>query len=96
MTTDNNDDLGPEPMHDFFELSYVQYLVLQRSVIQSMPLPWRTKLRRLMDELDETIDWRRSGYFVRREDADGNEIEDDLANYERGRRRVPHIQKEEP
>ena len=95
MITHNNDDLGPEPMHDFFELSYAQYLVLQRSVIQSMPLPWRTKLRRLMDELDETIDWRRSGYFVRREDENGNAIEDDLANYERGRRRVPYKKKEE-
>jgi len=95
MVNGTDDELGDEPMHDFFELSYAQYLVLQRSVIQSMPLPWRTKLRRLMDELDETIDWRRSGYFVRREDEDGNTIEDDLANYERGRRRVPHIKKEE-
>lgn len=84
-----------EPMHEFFELSYAQYLVLQRSVIQSMPLPWRIRLRVLLDELDETIDWRRDGYVVRREDEDGDEIEDDLADYQRGRRRIPHLPRRE-
>ena len=84
-----------EPMHEFFELSYAQYLVLQRSVIQSMPLPWRIRLRVLLDELDETIDWRRDGYVVIRVNEDGDEIEDDLADYQRGRRRIPHLPRKE-
>ena len=80
--------LVDDPIHEFFGLSYANYLVLQRSVMQSMPYKWQRTMVNLLNELDETIDWRRSGYVVQREDDDGNEILDDLADYQRGRRKV--------
>jgi len=48
----------PEAIHGFFELSYASYLVLPRSVLQSMPPAWQRAFVALLRELDETIDWR--------------------------------------
>jgi len=84
--------LVDDPIHEFFGLSYANYLVLQRSVMQSMPYKWQRTMVNLLNELDETIDWRRSGYVISREDDDGNEILDDLADYQRGRRKVAKIE----
>lgn len=82
-------------VHDFFELSYAQYLTIPRSVLQSMPSGWQVKLVRLLDILDETIDWRpKSGnYWVTLRDERGRFISiehDPLMDYDRGRRRVKH------
>jgi len=44
----------------------------------------------LMDELDNTIDWRRDGICITLRDEHGKFVHDDLVDYERGRRRIPH------
>lgn len=44
-------------IHTHFGLSYAQYLVLPRSVLQSMPEEWQHKFVSLLEELDET-EWR--------------------------------------
>jgi hypothetical protein len=44
-------------IHTYFGLSYADYLVLPRSVLQSMPEEWQLKFVSLLDELDET-EWR--------------------------------------
>jgi hypothetical protein len=51
-------DMSARDIHTFFELSYAQYLSIPRSVLQSMPQEWQVKFVALLDELDETIDWR--------------------------------------
>ncbi len=96
-----------EPIHNFFSLSYAQYLAIPRSVLQSMPVEWQQRFVACLKELDSTIDWRPDGdvlYQVRlmtlveKLDEDdgrwiqdwGVEVGDPLADYERGRRRVPH------
>lgn len=79
-----------EPIHLWFELSYANYLAIPRSVLQSMPREWQRKFVLLMDELDETIDWRRSGVTISLRDEKGRYVHDDLVDYERGRRRIPH------
>ena len=81
-----------EPIHNWFELTYANYLAIPRSVLQSMPDEWQKKFVLLMDELDETIDWRRPGIRVTLHDERGRFVRDELVDYERGRRRIPYKQ----
>ena len=80
-----------EPIHEWFELTYAQYLTIPRSVLQSMPIDWQKKLRDLLNELDATIDWRplEGRYWVTLKDGRGRYAHDPLMDYERGRRRIP-------
>ncbi len=81
-----------DPIHLWFELSYAEYLTVPRSVLQSMPQQWQEKFVALLEELDETIDWRPpSGrYWVRLKDKNGKYVADPLRDYERGRRFIPY------
>ena len=90
-----------EPIHNFFELSYAQYLTIPRSVLQSMPVEWQRRFVRCLEELDDTIDWRpphphqyRVQLFETDADAECDEywaraVDDPLEDYDRGRRVVP-------
>jgi hypothetical protein len=96
-------------IHSWFELTYAQYLTIPRSVLQSMPGEWQKKFVELLNELDDTIDWRpkegiyRVRLYTTKEVYDkkedqyitkwGHEIPDPLMNYQRGRRQIPHIEK---
>lgn len=86
-------EIHKEPIHEWFELSYAQYLTIPRSVLQSMPKEWQTRFAKCLDELDESIDWRpKEGcYWVKLKDNKGKYIHDPLMDYERGRRRIPLI-----
>ena len=77
-------------IHEWFELTYAQYLTIPRSVLRSMPGDWQEKFVMLMDQLDEEVDWRpRDGrYWVALKDGRGRYVRDPLMNYERGRRRI--------
>lgn len=77
-------------IHDWFELTYAQYLTIPRSVLQSMPAEWQDKFVRLLDQLDNTIDWRpnKGRYWVMLKDGKGRYLHDPLMDYERGRRFV--------
>jgi len=81
------------PIHDWFELSYAEYLTIPRSVLQSMPVEWQERFVKCLEELDETIDWRpeTGRYMVYLTDGNKRYAHDPLRDYERGRRQVPHI-----
>lgn len=85
-----------EPIHEWFELSYAQYLTIPRSVLQSMPTDWQAIFVALLEELDQTIEWRPSQgrYWVQLKDSQGRYVADPLMDYERGRRRIDHRTKE--
>ena len=56
----------PPDVHAWFGLSYANYLVLPRSVLQSMPDEWQRRFTSLMDEMNDAfghLDWPR--YDVR-------------------------------
>ena len=80
-----------DPIHEWFELSYAQYLTIPRSVLQSMPPEWQRRFVECLEELDATIDWRPADgrYWVELRDSKGRFQRDPLQDYERGRRRVP-------
>lgn len=87
-------DFDDDPVHDWFELSYAQYLTIPRSVLQSMPVAWQRRFVLCLEQLDEAIDWRpggRSRYMVELRDGhgEGDVIPDPFQDYERGRRRMP-------
>lgn len=81
-----------DDVHNWFELSYAQYLTVPRSVLQSMPSEWQRKFVALLEEMDETIDWRpkEGRYWVRLKDSKGRYVADPLMDYEHGRRLVEH------
>lgn len=88
---------GKDALHLWWELSYAQYLTIPRSVMQSMPDKWQSKMASLLNELDETIDWRPKNdtcYYVSLRDQLGFEIGDSLRDYARGRRRIPTIKQQ--
>lgn len=79
-----------EPMHEWFGLTYANYLTLPRSVIQSMPAEWQHRLRDLLEDLNEAaghLDWPYS-YRVQAINEQGRFIRDPLPHYRRGRVRV--------
>lgn len=79
-----------DEIHEWFELTYAQYLTIPRSVLQSMPDEWQCKFVALLTELDDAIDWRpKTGkYWVQLRDGSGRIVSDPLRDYERGRRKV--------
>lgn len=100
----NDSSVLEEPVHEWFGLTYAQYLTIPRSVLQSMPLAWQKRFVKCLEDLDEAIDWRpeTGTYRVRlfeivegfnEEEQEfvsdwGRELDDPLQDYERGRRRV--------
>lgn len=78
-----------DAIHGWFGLSYASYLVLQRTVLQSMPQEWQRKFVALLEELDST-EWAeeipRMGYTVLTRDSRGRIMRDPLRDYDRGRR----------
>jgi hypothetical protein len=75
-----------QPIHDWFELSYAQYLTVPRLVMQSMPIEWQKKMAALLQEMDDTFDWRPKGgrYWVQLRDSHGKYSETPLSNYRHG------------
>ena len=86
------EDRWASPIHDWFELTYAQYLPVPRSVMQSMAVSWQREMVDLLGELGETIDWlpKDGCYWVSLRDCKGRYQHDPLGDYERGRRYIPH------
>ncbi len=49
-------ELGEEPIHLWFGLSYSSYLVLPRSILQAMPIEWQRRMVACLEEIREIID----------------------------------------
>lgn len=80
-----------ESIHEYFSLSYANYLVLPRSVLQSMPDEWQEQFVKLLSQITELFGVEfepEGGYDVRAKDLGGRFIKDPYSNYERGRRRL--------
>ena len=50
-------------IHDWFGLSYAQYLTIPRSIMEAMPTEWQLQFTKLLEELDDTYDWRPEGQY---------------------------------
>jgi hypothetical protein len=79
-----------EPIHLWFGLTYANYLVLQRSLLQSMPQEWQARFAQCLDELDAAFSYiERPNYFsVSARGEDGKFVKDPVPHYNRGRTRI--------
>lgn len=98
MTTNLDDDVcdgeliddPPMDVHTWFSLTYASYLVVNRSILQSMPEPWQHRFTELMLEMQQHfrhIDEPRYHVFVRGDD--GRFTRDPIPHYNRGRTFIP-------
>lgn len=77
-----------EPVHLWFSLSYANYLVLHRSLMQSMPIEWQRRMVRCLDELDDAFRHvvKAETYMVQaRNETTGKFVKDPIPHYNRGR-----------
>jgi len=82
-----------EPIHNWFGLTYSNYLVLPRTALQSMPREWQRRFVDCLEELDAALGhhFDSADYTVRMmKRSNGKRLfaQDQLADYERGRRRL--------
>ena len=78
-----------DPIHQFFGLSYSSYLVIPRTALQSAPVEWQRDFVALIEQLHQMFPEADGAYWVRRKDPVSNVfVEDPLADYQRGRRRL--------
>ena len=72
-----------ESIHCWFGLSYANYLVLPRSLLQSMPQEWQSKFVDMIDEISETLEtpYELPEYRVNAVDEKGRFIKDDYREY---------------
>jgi hypothetical protein len=76
-------DLSSEPVHEWCELTYAQYVTIPRSILEAMPVEWQRRFVECMRELDATFDWRpREGrYWVTLKGDKGHYLRDRLMEY---------------
>lgn len=55
METENHIPEGFDAVHNYFGLSYSNYLVLHRSLLQSMPCEWQARFVKCLEELNEAF-----------------------------------------
>ena len=72
-----------QPVHAWFELTYSSYLILQRSIMESMSIDWQKRMVKLLHEVEDTVDTTEiPGKFWVRARGKGNRfIEDPYSNY---------------
>ena len=76
-------ETDPEPLHSWFSLSYANYLVLHRSLLQEMSVAWQRKMVALLDEFWDEFDSEKvpHSFTVNRRDEGGRFLADPLSQY---------------
>lgn len=80
-------------IHTWFSLTYSNYLVLPRAVLQSAPDDWQEEFVALLDQLGDMyshLDWP-SSYRVNAVGEGGRFVKDPIPNYQRGRTYIPPV-----
>lgn len=79
-------------IHTYFGLTYANYLVLRRTVLQSMPIGWQVRFVKMLQEIEETLDIPEDtvrSFTVSAKDEQGRFMVDPVPHYDRGRARIP-------
>jgi hypothetical protein len=80
--------LDNEAIHGWFGLTYANYLVLHRTVLQCMPPSWQREFVALLKELRtavEDVPGVDVEFWVRTKDDNGKFVRDQIPHYRRGR-----------
>lgn len=88
--TGNATYLDDEPIHGWFGLTYANYQVLHRSILQSMPVEWQRKFVALLEEMHEAAQdiEQATKYRVTPVGYDGKFEHEPVPHYNRGRTRL--------
>ena len=80
-----------QDVHTFFGLSYANFLVLPRSLLQSMPLEWQERFTAMVEEAWRTIDCPTppGGWRVLALDERGRYLRNPVPHYNRGHTVLP-------
>lgn len=72
-----------DPVHEWFNLTRANYLVIQRSVMCAMPYEWQQKMVALLNEIYETVDAEKipQQFRVNAVNAKGKFVKDPFSNY---------------
>ena len=81
-----NEDYFESPIHIWFGLSYSNYLVMPRLLLEDMSLEWQTKFIDLLEDWEEEFSDLLMGrdYTVQLRDKYGRFRDDALSNYRHG------------
>jgi hypothetical protein len=85
-----------EPIHEWFNLSYASYLVIPRSILQSCTIPNQQALVKSLDAIYDECTANMENHWPHEAEikvklksvVTGKHVKDDLADYDRGRRRL--------
>lgn len=87
----DNDEMD---IHTWFGLTYANYLVLPRTLLQSMPEEWQHRFVFCLREMEDAF-WQTAQadrYSVQARGSDGRFVKDPVPHYNRGRSYVsPNI-----
>lgn len=74
-------------VHTFFGLTYANYLVLHRTLLQSMPDEWQLRFIDCVRELQDAFSHldQANNYMVQARTLDGKFMKDPIPHYNRGR-----------
>ena len=76
------------PIHDWFGLTYANWLTIPRIIMQSMPVKWQEEMVLLLKEMDAEFDWlpETGHYQVSFKDQDGKfaPLPEEIEHYRRG------------
>ena len=78
-------------VHEWFGLTHANYLVLPRSLLQSLPEEMQYRLTEVLDEIDDLARANKVpslDYRVQAVDERGRFISDPVPHYNRGRTRI--------
>lgn len=85
MLQDEHGVYHESPVHGWFGLTYSSYLVVQRSLLEAMPLAWQRKFVALLKEIGEEFDTDderiKGSFWVRACDISGTFVKDPLRDY---------------
>ena len=70
-------------IHEWFSLSRASYLVIQRSLLEGMPMEWQEKFVAMIEEMNEIYDTdaMNSRFLVRMRGDNGKFVSDPYMNY---------------
>jgi hypothetical protein len=72
-----------EDVHDWFELTYASYLIVNRALLQEMPAEWQHRFVRCLEEMQATFEYPPQGqvHHAHLRDERGRFIYDPLRDY---------------
>jgi len=83
------------PIHEFFGLSYANYFVMQRRLLEEMPYEWQKQFVDLVNQIGDTFDMEYvpQDFEIKAKAENGQYIHDPYSEYRHPMGKVPRKEK---